>query len=94
MWDMDHLSALGILNQPWEGDDPAEFYAGEKQRIEKQHRDMTERLRTMNQERNNAGRVAIRLEAYTTKLSLTHKYDKAVFIIQPMGTYLNNLGIE
>lgn len=61
MWDIDRLSALGILNQPWEGDDPAGFYAAEQQRIENQHRDMAERLCTINQERNNAGRVAIRV---------------------------------
>lgn len=61
MWDMDRLSALGILSQPWEGDDPAEFYAAEKQRIEQQHHDMAERLRTMTQDRENDGRVAIRV---------------------------------
>lgn len=54
LWDMDRLSALDILSQPWEPDDPVALYAAERQHIEQQHHDIAKRVEIMYQDRSIA----------------------------------------
>lgn len=50
LWDMDRLTALDILSQPWESEDPDQLLGIEEQRIEQNHHDIGRRVRAMLQE--------------------------------------------